>query len=260
MRQSTILERAAAAQRGRRLEYFTIAWNGVEGLLAVALGAIAGSISLVGFGLDSFIEVASGAALLWRMSVDADAERRELNERRALRIVGICFLLLALYITYKSGADLILKRAPEHSLLGISLAGISLVVMPALSRAKRKVGRELNSVGMQADAKQTDFCAYLSAILIVGLALNALFNFWWADPTAALLMCPPLRERRFRSPARRKMYLLRRRAWLTRLPPKFLLESAPVHVSGLPTNQELEAVQAKLDSVPDCLLDARIGQ
>ena len=103
MSESPILDRAAAAQRERRLEYFTIAWNAVERLLAVALGAIAGSISLVGFGLDSFIEVVSGAALLWRMSVDAEVERRELNERRALRIVGICFLLLALYITYESG-------------------------------------------------------------------------------------------------------------------------------------------------------------
>jgi divalent metal cation (Fe/Co/Zn/Cd) transporter len=188
--ESTILDRAAAAQRGRKLEYFTIAWNVVEGLLAVALGAIAGSISLIGFGLDSFIEVVSGAALLRRMSVHAEAERRELNERRALKIVGICFLLLALYITYESGADLILRRAPEHSLPGIILAFISLVVMPALSKAKRKVGRELNSVAMQADAKQTDFCAYLSAILIGGLALNVFFNFWWADPAAALLMVP----------------------------------------------------------------------
>ena len=186
MSESLILDRAAAAQRGRRLEYFTIAWNAVEGLLAVALGAIAGSISLVGFGLDSFIELMSGVVLLWRMSVDADVARRELNDRRALRIVGIFFLLLAVYITYESGADLIFKRAPEHSLPGIILACVSLVVMPVLSKAKRKVGSELNSVAMQADAKQTDFCVYLSVILVGGLALNSLF--WWADPVAALLM------------------------------------------------------------------------
>lgn len=190
MNESAIPARAATAERGRKLEYFTIAWNAVEGLLAIAFGAIAGSISLVGFGLDSFIEVISGATLLWRMSVDADVERRERNERRALRIVGICFLLLAAYIGYESGADLILKRAPEHSLPGIVLACVSLIVMPALSRAKQKVGRELNSAAMQADAKQTDFCAYLSAILVGGLVLNALFNLWWADPAAALLMAP----------------------------------------------------------------------
>ena len=182
--------RAAAAQLGRKLEYFTIAWNTIEGLLAIILGAIAGSISLVGFGLDSFIEVMSGAALLWRMSVDADVQRREMNERRALRMVGICFLLLALYLTYESGADLWFKRAPERSVLGIILACVSLAVMPILSREKRKVGRELNSVAMQADAKQTDFCMYLSAILVGGLILNAQFNLWWADPAAALLMVP----------------------------------------------------------------------
>lgn len=190
MSESTILARAAVAQRGRKLEYFTIAWNVVEGLLAIALGAIAGSISLVGFGLDSFIEVMSGAALLWRVSVDADEERRELNERRALRMVGVCFLLLALYITYESVTDLWHKQAPEHSVPGIILACVSLAVMPILSRAKRKVGRELNSVAMQADAKQTDFCVYLSAILVSGLVLNALFNFWWADPVGALVMVP----------------------------------------------------------------------
>ncbi len=190
MSESAILARAAAAQRGRRLEYFTIAWNTAEGLLAIAFGAIAGSISLVGFGMDSFIEVMSGAALLWRMSVDADVEHRELNERRALRIVGICFWLLAAYISFESGADLMLKRVPDHSLPGIILACVSLVVMPVLSRAKRKIGRDLSSAAMQADAKQTDFCTYLSAILVVGLVLNALFDLWWADPVAALLMVP----------------------------------------------------------------------
>jgi divalent metal cation (Fe/Co/Zn/Cd) transporter len=190
MEETLHLNRTAAVRRGRRLEQFTIAWNAIEGLLAITLGVIAGSISLVGFGLDSFIEVTSGAALLWRMSVDVDVERRERNEKQALRMVGICFLLLALYITYESGADLISRSAPEHSLPGIILACVSLVAMPVLSKAKRKVGRELGSAAMEADAKQTDFCAYLSAILIGGLALNALFNFWWADPAAALLMVP----------------------------------------------------------------------
>ena len=122
MEETLQLNRTAAVQRGRRLEQFTIAWNAIEGLLAITLGVIAASISLVGFGLDSFIEVTSGAALLWRMSVDVDVERRERNEKRALRMVGICFLLLALYITYESGADLMSRSAPEHSLPGIILA------------------------------------------------------------------------------------------------------------------------------------------
>ena len=190
MSESAIPVRAAAAQRGRRLEYLTIAWNAIEGALAIILGAIAGSISLVGFGLDSFIELISGSALLWRMAVDADVQSRERNERRALKIVGACFLLLALYVGYESGADLMLKRAPERSLPGIILACVSLAVMPVLSRAKRKVGRALNSGAMHADARQTDFCAYLSAIVVGGLLLNALFGFWWADPAAALLMVP----------------------------------------------------------------------
>src|SRR5438094_7784995 len=122
MNETSILERTTAVRHGRRLEYFTIAWNAMEGLVAVVAGAIAGSISLVGFGMDSFIEVTSGSVLLWRMSVDAQVQRRELNERRALRIVGVCFLVLAAYITYESVLDLWSRRAPDHTITGIGLA------------------------------------------------------------------------------------------------------------------------------------------
>lgn len=170
-----ILERMEVVRRGRRLEYFTIGWNIIEGLVAVAAGAIAGSISLVGFGIDSFIEVTSGTVLLWRMSVDGQIERRERNEKVALRIVGICFILLAAYIFYRSATDLLSKQVPEHSLPGILLACISLVVMPLIARAKRTVGRGLGSA-MRADAKQAEFCTYLSAILLAGLLLNAVFG------------------------------------------------------------------------------------
>jgi len=190
MARTAILERAVVVRRGRRLEYFTIVWNALEGVVAVVAGAIAGSISLVGFGIDSFIEVTSGSVLLWRMSVDEEVQHRELNERRALRIVGVCFLLLAAYIAYESVLDLWSRRAPEHSIPGIVLACVSLVVMPLLSRAKRKVGRALDSSAMHADAKQTEFCTYLSAILLAGLLLNAFFGLWWADPVAALIMVP----------------------------------------------------------------------
>ncbi len=190
MAETAVLERTAVVRHGRRLEYFTIAWNALEGLVAVVAGAIAGSISLVGFGIDSFIEVTSGSVLLWRMSVDADVERRERNERRALQVVGICFLFLATYIAYESAMVLWSRRAPEHSIPGIVLACVSLVVMPLLSRAKRKVGRALGSAAMHADAKQTEFCTYLSAILLAGLLLNAFFGLWWADPVAALVMVP----------------------------------------------------------------------
>lgn len=184
------VDREASLRRGRYLEYFTVSWNAAEGLVAVIAGAVAGSISLVGFGIDSFIEVTSGAALLWRMSVDSDIRSRERNERRALAIVGACFLALAIYITYESAVDLWSKKAPVYSVPGIVLACASLIAIPLLSRAKRKVGHALGSAAMHADAKQTEFCTYLSAILLAGLLLNALFGLWWADPVAALAMVP----------------------------------------------------------------------
>src|SRR5437899_371421 len=111
--------RRALAERGRRLEYFTIAWNTLEGLVGIFSGVAAGSVSLVGFGIDSFIEVASGSALLWRMSVDEDEERREQNEKLTLRIVGICFVALALYVAGTSASDLLNRKQPEHSIPGI---------------------------------------------------------------------------------------------------------------------------------------------
>ena len=183
-------ERQLVTRTGKRLEYFTIAWNILEGGVAVVAGSLAGSISLVGFGIDSFIEVTSGAALLWRMSVDSDEAQREHHERSALRIVGVCFVALSIYIAYEAVADLAARRAPEHSIPGIILAAVSLVAMPLLSRAKRRVGAALNIAAMHADAKQTDFCAYLSGILLIGLVLNATAGLWWADPIAAILMVP----------------------------------------------------------------------
>jgi len=184
------LNRQAFARRGRQLEYFTIAWNTIEGLVAVIFGAMAGSVSLVGFGIDSFIEVTSGSTLLWRMSVDADEEKRERNEKLSLRIVGVCFLALAVYVAYESASDLLSRKQPEHCIPGIALACVSLIVMPLLSRAKKKVGNALASAAMRADAKQTDFCVYLSVILLAGLLLNAALGWWWADPIAALIMVP----------------------------------------------------------------------
>jgi divalent metal cation (Fe/Co/Zn/Cd) transporter len=191
-------ERLHVAARGRRLEYFTIGWNAMEGIAAVTAGVIAGSISLTAFGIDSFIEVTSGAVLLWRMSVDADEHRRERNERIALRLIGVCFLALAIYVAAESIRDLLSRNAPEHSAFGIVIACVSLIVMPILSRAKKHVGTELNSVAMHADAKQTDFCVYLSAILLVGLALNALLGWWWADPVAGLVMVPIIAHEGYR--------------------------------------------------------------
>jgi divalent metal cation (Fe/Co/Zn/Cd) transporter len=124
------------------------------------------------------------------MSVDADVESRERNEKLSLKIVGACFVALAVYIAYESVSDLIRKRSPEHSIPGIVLACVSLIVMPILSRAKKKVGNALGSAAMKADARQTDFCVYLSTILLAGLLMNAVLGWWWADPIAALIMVP----------------------------------------------------------------------
>ena len=182
--------RADLVRRGRYLEYFTIGYNSLEGLIAVAAGLIAGSIALVGFGFDSLIEVTSGAVLLWRLHADLDEERRERVEAISLRIVGTCFVLLAIYVSFDSVKSLIRREAPQESIVGIVLAAVSLIVMPLLVRAKRRVARGINSAALMADSKQTELCTYLSAILLGGLLLNALLGWWWADPVAALVMVP----------------------------------------------------------------------
>jgi divalent metal cation (Fe/Co/Zn/Cd) transporter len=184
------LTRPVLVRRGQRLEYFTIAYNSLEGLVSIVAGLIAGSVSLVGFGLDSAIEVASGAALLWRLRNDLDHSRRERVERTTLRIVGACFIALATYIAYESGSTLIRHESPERSIPGIIIAACSVVVMPILARAKRRVAAGIGSGAMHADSRQTDFCTYLSAILLGGLLLNAVAGWWWADPVAALVMVP----------------------------------------------------------------------
>jgi divalent metal cation (Fe/Co/Zn/Cd) transporter len=185
-----ISDRASLVRRGRRLEYFTIGYNSLEGLIAVVAGLMAGSIALVGFGFDSLIEVTSGSALLWRLHLDADEARRERVEAITLRIVGVCFLLLAAYVSYDSIKSLIWREEPRKSIPGIVLAIASLIVMPLLVRAKRKVARGIKSGALMADSKQTELCTYLSAILLAGLLLNALLGWWWADPVAALIMAP----------------------------------------------------------------------
>jgi divalent metal cation (Fe/Co/Zn/Cd) transporter len=166
------------------LEYFTIAWNSLEALVALLAGFLAGSVALVGFGFDSLIEVASGAALLWRL------HRGERAERAALRIVGACFVALALYIAFDSTRTLWSREAPRGSIAGIALTAAAVVVMRLLARAKRQSATSLGSGAMRADARQSEFCMYLSAIVLGGLLLNALLGWWWADPLAGLVMVP----------------------------------------------------------------------
>ena len=182
--------RAAQVRKGRSLEFLTIGWNILEAFVAVVAGIAAGSISLVGFGLDSVIEVSSGVTLMWRLSLDADAARREKLENTSLKIVGITFIALAGYVAIDAVISLWNREHPDSSYIGIGLATLSLVIMPLLARAKRRVASQIQSRALQADSRQTDICAYLSAILLGGLLLNALFGMWWADPVAALVMVP----------------------------------------------------------------------
>jgi divalent metal cation (Fe/Co/Zn/Cd) transporter len=185
------LDRFSALRRARRLEYITVAWNSIEALAALLAGILAGSVALVGFGLDSVIETVSGGAVLWRLHHTNDAvQRREYSERMALRVVGVSFVLLALYVLVDSAVALFNHEVPERSWFGIGVALASIIAMPLLARAKRRAAVTLSSNALHADSRQTDICAYLSAILIVGLALNAFLGWWWADPVAGLIMVP----------------------------------------------------------------------
>ncbi|MGW8267146.1 MAG: cation diffusion facilitator family transporter [Longimicrobiales bacterium] len=177
----------ALLRKGRVLEVFTLAWNAVEAVVAVWSGLLAGSTALIGFGVDALIESGSGAILLWRLQ---EGEAGEGREALALRLVGVSFLALAAWVGWDALGALLTRDAPDESLAGICLAAASLVVMPALARAKRKVARGLGSRALEADSRQTDLCAYLSAILLGGLALNAALGWWWADPVAGLVMVP----------------------------------------------------------------------
>lgn len=186
----SVLDRKVLVERGRRLEYLTLAWNCFEAAVALASGLLAGSVALVGFGLDSVIETASAAILLWRLRADADTQRRERTERTAHRLVGVGFVLLAAYVAVESVRALWMRAQPESSLPGILIAAAAVIVMPLLARAKRRVARQLASGAMHADSRQADFCMYLSAILLAGLLLHTLLGWWWTDPVAALVMVP----------------------------------------------------------------------
>ena len=180
--------RQAEVRRGLRLEYLTLGYNLLESLVALAAGAIASSIALIGFGVDSLIECSSGLVMLWRLR--SDRTNRESAERQAQKLIAVSFFALAAYVAWESLETLIGREVPERSLPGILLAVTSLIVMPLLARAKRRVGRSLNSAAMVADSKQTELCSYLSGILLAGLGLNASLGWWWADPMAGIVMTP----------------------------------------------------------------------
>ncbi len=177
-------------RRGQWLTWATIAYNSLEAVVAIGAGLVAGSVALVGFGFDSVIELGSSVAGLWRLHADASPERRERAERQTLRIIGTCFLVLAAWVLVDASRSLLARERPHESLVGIVIAAGSLVVMPLLARAKRRVAARLTSSALTAEARQTEICTWLSAILLGGLLLNALLGWWWADPVAALAMVP----------------------------------------------------------------------
>jgi cation diffusion facilitator family transporter len=181
--------RPALLARGLLLEYLTVGWNVVEGVIAILAGILSGSVVLIGFGVDSFVESLSGGVLMWRLRAEqtgATHDRIEVVERRAERLVGVLFLVLAVYVSFEALRSLMTAAAPEASPVGIGLTLVSIVVMLWLARAKRRVGEALGSRALIADAMQTLACWYLSAVALAGLLLNALFGWWWADPVAAL--------------------------------------------------------------------------
>jgi divalent metal cation (Fe/Co/Zn/Cd) transporter len=171
-------------QRAIRLEYCTVAWNIIEAVVALTAGGRASSIALIGFGLDSIIEMISGLTLLWRFKQQSLKEHHA--ESRAVRVVGFTFFALAAYVGYEAATDLWFRHAAEFSLPGLILAALSLAIMPVLGLAKRRVGRALHSRALAADSLQTLLCSYLSATVLAGLVLNGLFGWWWADPVAGV--------------------------------------------------------------------------
>ena len=176
--------RGVLTRRVRWLVAATITYNVIEAVVAISAGTVASSTALIGFGLDSVIEVVSAAAVAWQFS-GADPEARE---RAALRVIAVSFFALGAYVTVESVRALIGGEPAGHSTAGIVLAAVSLGVMPVLSAVQRRAGRELGSASAVADSHQTLLCTYLSGVLLVGLLLNSLFGWWWADPLVALVV------------------------------------------------------------------------
>ena len=180
-------QRSRRLTRGLRVEYLSLGYNALEALVGIAAGVAAGSVALVGFGLDSVVEGASAGILVWRLRVEASGARTSDDaEKRAIRLVAVAFFALALYVGVAAVVELVRGTHPDPSGVGVVLAATSLVVMPVLARRKKALAVELDSRSLEADSHQTVLCTYLSAILLVGLVLNWAFGWWWADAGAAL--------------------------------------------------------------------------
>lgn len=184
-------DRHAVRRRVLMLSWVTVLYNVAEGILAVTAGGYAGSVALVGFGLDSFIESLSAVVMLWRFRAahaELSAHDEQAAERRALRAVSITYFLLAAYIFFDAGSDLLAAESPEATWYGLAIAGVSLTLMPALFLWKYRIGKRIGSPSLVADAKQSLACMFLSVALLLGLLLHYLFGLWWADPAAALVI------------------------------------------------------------------------
>jgi divalent metal cation (Fe/Co/Zn/Cd) transporter len=190
---TTLSRQEQLHRRGVRLEIFTVGWNVIEAAVSVGAGILVGSVALVGFGVDSGIEVLSAVALLWRLlkaGPNAGVQEESAAERKALYLVAATFFLLAAYITYEAVGALLAGEGPEVSTVGLVLSVLSIVVMPTLAYFKGRTGREMGSRALVADSKETWVCAYLSVALLAAVGLNAAFGWWWADPVGALAMLP----------------------------------------------------------------------
>jgi cation diffusion facilitator family transporter len=191
---------AVSLERGRGLhrralwlEYFTVGWNVIEGVVAIGAGLLAGSVALIGFGVDSSIEVISALGLLWRLrkaGPTATVAEESGAERRALYVVVATFFLLAAYLAFEAVTSLIGREAPDRSTVGLVLSVLSLVIMPVLAWSKQRTGQQMGSRALIADAAETWVCSYLSLALLAGVGLHELFGWWWADPVGALAMLP----------------------------------------------------------------------
>ncbi len=193
MTDTTLGPRERLHRRGLWLEWFSVAWNVVEAFVAIGAGLVVGSVALVGFGVDSGIEVVSAVALLWRLyraGPNASTEEQGAAEKKALYLVAATFFLLAAYITYEAIGALIEGEGPERSTVALVLSVLSLLIMPTLAYLKQRTGREMGSSALQADAVETWVCSYLSFALLLGVGLYAAFGWWWADAVGALAMLP----------------------------------------------------------------------
>lgn len=186
----TAPDRAVLVQRGLWLNYATIGYNIVEAVVSIMAGLVAGSVALLGFGVDSAIEVTASGAAQWRLRADVDPTRRAHAEDITRRVIGASLLALAVYVAYESATALWHQARPERSVIGIVVLASSAVVMPLLARAKRRVATGLGSRALAADATQTSICAYLSGVALTGVVLNVIFGWWWADPVSGLVMVP----------------------------------------------------------------------